>query len=275
MRFVDLAYAAWPLPPSHPLPTQYDVANGSVYDRVTGLTWEQSPSFTPELFEAASNHCATLSLAGYTDWRVPSRIELISLLDAGVAQSPWIQTAAFPNTPNGWFWSQSESDQLAEGRWAVNFGSGYVIWQDGALKQYPVRCVRGTEQAAVRPVHWQAAGETVRDLETGLIWEKTPDPTVYDLAGAVLACQDLLLDGVGGFRVPTLRELFSLVDEVGAHGVDESYFARGAGNRFWTSTARVGSTTEQMVVDVAFKGSNDWQAKTDLTQTRVRCVKSP
>jgi hypothetical protein len=89
-----------------PNPTNYtDLGNGTVKDNVTGLVWQQILDYrkTPEWLakaEAWNNHpssdttiqspalswqqafsyCQGLVLGGHDDWRMPTRIELVSLM---------------------------------------------------------------------------------------------------------------------------------------------------------------------------------------------------
>ncbi len=85
-----------------------------------------------EKFVAAVNN---RGLCGYSDWRLPSAEELMSLVDNSVTSpGPVIDAAFFPNTPttNAWMWSStvnvapnSVTGQL--GIWLVDFGSGHFV----------------------------------------------------------------------------------------------------------------------------------------------------
>ena len=275
-RSVDLAYPAWLLPPSRPLPANYDVRDGLVYDRTTGLTWERAPTLPSSHYAEAAAYCDTLSLAGITDWRLPSRSDLISLLDLGVTGGAWIEAAAFPGTLSVDYWSGSlhEGSTLAPQRWTVDFGSGGTgyDYEDGGTHE--TRCVRGTVAALTLPPHFEASAETVHDLATGLIWQRRAyDAYMVTQADAVLACSDLVLEGLSGFRLPTLRELYSIVDEhaVQANAIDERFFQRGLFEH-WTSTTNPGQLAEAMVV--AFSMAPGVAYPLPRTETlRFRCVK--
>jgi Protein of unknown function (DUF1566) len=54
--------------------------------------------------------------------------------------------------------------------------------------------------------------EAVRDNETGLVWEKTPDTTFVTWSGARGTCADKNVGGRKGWRLPSFAELASLVD---------------------------------------------------------------
>lgn len=77
---------------------------------------------------------------GYTDWRMPNREELRSIVDYS-RTNPAIDTNYFPNTQFS-YWSGSPNAYDSSSAWNVNFGFGY----DGSNYRYNnlhVRLVRG------------------------------------------------------------------------------------------------------------------------------------
>ncbi len=124
---------------------------GCVKDNVTGLVWEiktddnslhdkdwtytggsrpydscgKTSVCTTDAFVKAVN---AVGWCGYTDWRLPSKAEMYSIIDYG-KYNPAIDTTFFPNTTNGVFHTSNGY---------VNFVSGST---EGAPKVY-VRLVR-------------------------------------------------------------------------------------------------------------------------------------
>ena len=45
--------------------------------------WQQAAAPSTYTWEQAKAYCPTLTLAGHSDWRLPTRIELVSLVDFG------------------------------------------------------------------------------------------------------------------------------------------------------------------------------------------------
>jgi len=80
-------------------------------------------------------------LCGASDWRLPTREELRSLVDYG-RYNPTIDMAWFPNTLSTWYWSSSPLSGYTGEAWFVDFGLGYgsFDYTDGAK---PARLVRG------------------------------------------------------------------------------------------------------------------------------------
>lgn len=65
-----------------------------------------------------------------------------------------------------------------------------------------------------------AAGDVVHDLNTQLSWERAHHDARLTYSGAVAACGALSLDGHDDWRLPSIRELFSLADFRGSVGAD-------------------------------------------------------
>ena len=146
-RNVDRAWAAWKLPVVSPPTANYAVTTDTALDRTTFLMWERNVSPTKRLWQDAKDYCDTLTLGGETDWRLPTRIELWSLLDFGT-HAPAINGVAFPATPVDYFWSSSLDAQNSMMNptykaWVVSFDDGTAGPAATATNSLPVRCVRG------------------------------------------------------------------------------------------------------------------------------------
>ena len=95
-----------------------------------GQTWDGSTctgaasTFTwQNALGAAQSH----NFAGHSDWRLPNKNELASLVEQRCV-SPAINSKIFPSTPTGGsFWSSSPHAGLSDDAWGVYFGSGLVL----------------------------------------------------------------------------------------------------------------------------------------------------
>jgi hypothetical protein len=58
-----------------------DNGNGTVTDTGSGLMWQKATAPGTYTWQAALSYCENLSLAGHSDWRLPNRNELESLVD--------------------------------------------------------------------------------------------------------------------------------------------------------------------------------------------------
>lgn len=116
--------------------------DGTVADNVTGLMWRQIATEETFTWSDAKTTCPTLTAGGAHDWRLPSFIELLSIVDYSVASpAPAIDDVAFPNTPPDIFWSSTKVAGESSEAWYVNFSYGYAVSADQSETHY-VRCVR-------------------------------------------------------------------------------------------------------------------------------------
>lgn len=166
-------FAEWPMPdsstgsgtkPSYTITTG-GATGGTVVDNVTGLMWQRDLPATAELptvptypgctktpgsptpagtlctFPEGESYCASLTLGGHSDWRLPTKIELESIVDVTSVQ-PSIDGNAFPSTPQGLTWTSSPYTGSSSGAmWAVEFVHGFS-GTNGVSNGGPVRCVR-------------------------------------------------------------------------------------------------------------------------------------
>jgi hypothetical protein len=132
-----LGWACWPMP--NDTPTNYieGGAPGIVVDGVTGLQWQAAVGDASTWTEA-NNDCTSLD-AGGTGWRLPTRIELVSLLSLSTGLFPAIDDSAFPSTPPAPYWTSSTLG--TGGIFVVDFDAGYVM-KAATSQAFYHRCVR-------------------------------------------------------------------------------------------------------------------------------------
>ncbi len=244
--------------------------SGVVLDRVTGLVWQRTLDDQQLTFADATRHCDDLSLAGFDDWRLPSRLELVSILDTAHVQ-PAIDSTAFPNTPNDWFWTSTLAGGDPQSAWYVYFYFGYPK-TDLVSNQFSVRCVRSPDAShASLAAHYDAKTDTVRDLGTGLTWQRAVPESLLSFDAAQTYCAGLTLAGKAGWRAPSLPELLSLIDDhaVDSPRIDRVAFPDTPGDAFWTSSYFGG--TPGLSWQVYFDHGNGLYGLPSAT-FRVRCV---
>ncbi|MES1206307.1 MAG: DUF1566 domain-containing protein [Pseudomonadota bacterium] len=280
-----------------PNPDMYsDGMDGTVSDPMTHLMWQQQVPTTGGASEdgnltwtAANTYCATLAAFGHDDWRLPTEIELVSLLDySNLGQGhPSIDGAVFPDTPLAAFWSSTPLAGAATNAWTVYFDAGFTYAYDlGTVAR--VRCVRSNradagglassaQGAGGPPGRYTAAGTTVVDNMTKLTWQSIVATTGGDdgmgratWANAKSACATL----GGGSRLPTAKELLTLIDfSQTAPAIDTSpgAFPDTPSEPFWTATPLHGApVTRAWFIDF----STGYAGNADVAQPgRVRCVR--
>jgi len=139
----DPWWVQWPLPPSTG-PTGYtDNGDGTVTDGVTGLMWDKTGTAATMSQTAAVTYCATMvTTGGHNDWRLPAKIELLSIVDYGT-WGPSINPifTAFTAGSSTAYWSSTPYAADSSKGWGVTFSSG-VAFQNAVTTAYNVRCVR-------------------------------------------------------------------------------------------------------------------------------------
>jgi hypothetical protein len=124
-------------------PSYTDNGDGTITDNVTGLVWQKQDDGTKRTWDNAITYCSNLTLAGQTGWRVPTRIELISIVDYGGSR-PTINGTYFPNTTASAYWSSTKylGDPMTAYRVTLYFVTGSSDIGSTGYSYY-VRCVRG------------------------------------------------------------------------------------------------------------------------------------
>lgn len=113
----------------------------TVYDRTTGLEWEQSGSRYPLPWPQAHRYVEGLNrrhFCGGDNWRLPTATELLSLLNEPPQGRDYCLDPVFDSTQRK-LWSCDRRSFIAA--WYVNVELGYVAWQDFSAR-FHVRAVR-------------------------------------------------------------------------------------------------------------------------------------
>jgi hypothetical protein len=107
---------------------------------------------------------------------------------------------------------------------------------------------------------------TIADTRTGLIWQRTADSNKYTWSSAQTYCSGL----GGGYRVPFLKELFTLIDPMRSSPAIDPAFMGQQTDDYWSASPVAGDSTLGWYVEFGYGGGNT-RAKTGTAY--VRCVK--
>ena len=106
------------------------------------LMWQDEKQNFEGTWDEAQEYCKLVSLAGYKDWRLPTRVELLSIADKS-RYKPALNTAFkyIAESDSPFYWSQTKYASGSSGAWIVLFSHGYDNWDDVSYRSF-VRCVR-------------------------------------------------------------------------------------------------------------------------------------
>jgi hypothetical protein len=121
-------------------------ANGTVTDTVTQLMWQQTEG-AEMTYANAKIYCDTLTLGGYTDWRLPNAHESFSILNHQYA-NPSLDLTVFSPTSAEYWWTGTLQSNDSNKVWVTNAGGGIgnhpktETISAGGSKRFQVRAVR-------------------------------------------------------------------------------------------------------------------------------------
>lgn len=233
----------WPqsrVPDDAPAPSSYDIANGPdgaiVTDTVTGLAWQDAAPTTLRTFDQASAYCDDLVYDGLDDWRLPTRVEGVSIMSFGDAGQTKLVSAAFSAFDVSCVWTASVDPSARANPRAWTLGPANITTRP-KTDRCAARCVRGGPPLGAPAAKvYELTAATVIDPVTRLAWERTPPDSATEHADASSRCGDLVLEG-RTMRLPSVKELVSIVDETRSGPATAPAFGDYA-VRFWTANPR-------------------------------------
>ena len=236
----------WPVP-------RFERKNNTIIDHLTKIMWAEDANIAefPMTWQEALDFIVDMNhdkALGYTDWHLPNRRELRSLLSYQTCNPVLPQKHPFTHVFNGWYWSSTTAAINTAYAWYVHMGGGRMFF--GGKKQFfllwPVRgadhknllatgqnrCynTQGEMSSSINsgqdgefcfgipwPVpRFEVCNDTVIDHLTGLYWMKkanlTTTPVTWSDALKTVKEYNHSMKGDNTWRLPNINELESLVD---------------------------------------------------------------
>ncbi len=153
---VRSSWAAWRMPNSRepgdggPQPSSYGNygpllvdATPAVIETLSNLVWLNTNDVLASRFEEARDACAGQG----PGWRLPTRIELVTLLDYGSDAGNFLPSPAFfTNLGPGTYWTSSVAGNNGKDTlfWVVDFSRGTVVRATRINEASRVVCIRGS-----------------------------------------------------------------------------------------------------------------------------------
>jgi hypothetical protein len=237
-------------------PSYTDNGDGTITDNVTGLMWQKSPDTNGDgtinaadklTYDEALAGAETLTLGGYSDWRLPTIKELYSLIlfdgidPSGLESSPAVTLIPFIDTTyfDFAYGDTAAGERIIDAQFASStkyvattmngaetmFG---VNFADGRIKGYPAGPMPGQSQGKAFYVLYvrgdmdygnndltDNGDSTITDNATGLMWSRDDSGTDLNWEEALAWVAQKNVENYLGYddwRLPNVKELQSIVD---------------------------------------------------------------
>lgn len=263
---------------------KFTVTNENVaFDTTTNLSWWRQ-TIPSNSWETASATCASFP-GGY---RLPTRLELVTILDFGRTSGPLVDPTVFPGAKEEAYWTASRYVHItpdAMDYWTVNLCTDcepeiqfQIVHANLSGPSRSALCVRG-EPYLTGPfeevrVDGQGVG-LLRDLKTGLVWfSDAKDTSGFSWQEALAFCEESQWSGQTDWRLPTIKELQTVVDETrtGETSFFDGFVVASNTPNLWSSTPTPLGTK---AFQVTAQGGSTWRTSSAESYFYALCVRGP
>ena len=258
---------------------RFSVEGDLVIDHLTGLKWlrNANPAEFPLTWQEALNHASRMNAdkkLGQTDWRLPNRRELRSIMAFNTRKPALPAGHPFTNVYLGWYWTSTSAAIQPEYAWSVHMegarmffgrkdqfylfwplcgqgkdvlpGTGQIKCYDTLGQEVPCR-LSGQDGELRKGCAWPEPRfvvnqKTVQDKLTGLYWLLDADISSgtmnWEQALQYVKSFDCQLpESSLKWRLPTINELESFVDcSQHTPALPEEHPFKNVRDVYWSST---------------------------------------
>ena len=122
-----------------------DNGDGTITDNLTNLVWQKLANIDSITWEQALTYADSLTLSGFTDWRLPNIKELQSLNDE-TRINPSVNNTFFTNIATNKYWSSTTLPNHTTWAWYLNTQFGITTYDAKTIRHF-LLCVRGSQTA--------------------------------------------------------------------------------------------------------------------------------
>jgi hypothetical protein len=143
LMFFFFAYCCYPTLSVMATERFVDNGNGTITDTKAGLMWAAADNTIPISWPNSVEYCKNLQIGGYTDWRMPTLVELKSIYNPNKKNGNGYHTTNLIFTTASSCWA---SDTEGYNAARFNFTHGKEFWLrqsfSGATRVLPVRNIK-------------------------------------------------------------------------------------------------------------------------------------
>lgn len=242
-----------------------DNLDDTITDLSTGLQWQKTVYETEKSWYYANEICESAAYSGFNDWRLPSVLELFTIMDFSTHDFTIDQ--AF-NIVGRFYWTSTVTAWTDYRAFTLDF-----VWRNTYADQkgYETyfRCVRG---AKLNPSYIDNGNGTISDTASNLMWEKgMSGPMTWK--EALHYCENLQTAGYSDWQLPNIHMLQTLVD-YSRYDPALNPVVSGISELFWSGTTEL-ATQNNNVYNAFVVDFEDGQVKTigKNYERYVRCTR--
>lgn len=263
--------APWPVP-------RFKEKNETVLDRLTGLVWAKNANITelPVMWQESFDYISGLNREqafGYSDWRLPNRRELRSLLSHQTRKPALPGDHPFQHVYPGWYWTSTTAAINTAYAWYIHMEGGRMFYggKEQSFLMWPVRgegygilpatgqrkcydakgnifpCGGSNQDGELRfgrawpAKRFMVTGDGIVDNLTGLCWFESGDlsrgQVTWEEAFQAVAELNTRSKSETLWRLPNINELESLVDcDTHSPALPSGHPFREIRDAYWSST---------------------------------------
>ncbi len=254
----------------------HNISADIVFDSTTKLMWQRGDGGEMSYWNA-KHYCDTLTLGGFTDWRLPTPLEAYSIMHLE-KNNPALDVSYFKNTgAEYWYTSVTQLNDTTK-VWVTNSGGGIgnhprtETISSGGTKKFQARAVRNTWADTISQKFIKNSNGLVKDNRSQISWLVYPDSITATWSQALLWANSLSSKKC---HVPNIKELQSLADyQLLQPCLDKTIFSSTSASKYWSSSTLFNQSAKAWYLDAKF-GITTYLDKTSKLNLALVCEENP